>query len=111
VIGVDGVISRGTAERVREFGLRIALGAQSGDISRLVLRQGFVAAAVGVLLGLLSAALLRRFMSNMLFAVEPLDLATFATVGGTMLATAAFACWLPARRATRVDPLISLRAG
>ena len=111
MIGVYGVISQSTAERVREFGLRIALGAQPGDIMRMVLRQGIVAAAAGVLLGLLGAALLTKLIANMLVAVEPLDLPTFAAVSATMLVTAAIACWLPARRATRVDPLISLRAG
>lgn len=109
MIGVYGVISQGTAERIREFGLRIALGAQPGDIVRLVVGQGIVAAAIGILLGLLGAMALTRLIANMLFAVDPLDAVTFAAVSGVMLTTALAACWLPAWRATRVDPLVSLR--
>lgn len=75
----------------------------------MVLRHGIVAAGVGIVLGLLGATLLTRLMANMLCAVEPLDAVKFVAVSAAMVATALIACWLPARRATRVDPLVSLR--
>jgi putative ABC transport system permease protein len=111
VIGVYGVISHATTERVREFGLRIALGAQSGDIIRMVMRQGVAAASAGVVIGMLGSAALTRLLANMLFSVRPLDMLTFGSVALLMFATALAATYLPARRATRVDPLISPRAG
>jgi putative ABC transport system permease protein len=111
VIGVYGVISHATTERVREFGLRIALGAQSGDIIRMVMRQGVLAAGAGVVIGMLGSAALTRLLANMLFSVRPLDVVTFGSVAVLMFGTALAATYVPARKATRVDPLISLRAG
>jgi predicted permease len=110
-IGVYGVISQGITERVREFGVRIALGAQPRDIIRRVMRQGLGAASLGVAIGVLGAVMLTRLLSSMLFAVTPLDLVTFSCVGAFMLGTALAACYIPARRATRVDPLVALRVG
>jgi putative ABC transport system permease protein len=110
IVGVYGVMSNGTAERAREMGVRIALGAQPGDIIRMVLKQGLAAAAAGVAAGMVGAAGMTSSLRDMLFAVTPLDPATFLGVAGVMLATAAIACFIPARRATTVDPLTTLRA-
>jgi putative ABC transport system permease protein len=110
IIGVYGVISHATTERSREFGVRIALGAQPGDIMRMVMGQGIAAAGAGVVVGMLGSAVLTRLLANMLFAVQPLDAVTFGSVAALMLGTALAATYVPARKATRVDPLISLRA-
>jgi putative ABC transport system permease protein len=111
VIGVYGVMSNGTSERAREVGVRIALGAQRGDIIRMVLVQGLAATVVGIGVGVLGAMTLTSLLRDMLFSVTPLDPITFAGVAGLVLATAALACYLPARRATTVDPVSTLRAG
>ena len=111
MIGVYGVMSQGTAERNRELGVRIALGAQTGDIMRLVMLEGLASAAIGTALGLVGAAALSRSLATMLFETTPLDPMTFVFVAGTMIVTAAAACYAPARKATRVDPLVALRAG
>jgi putative ABC transport system permease protein len=111
MVGVYGVISHGTAERAREFGVRIAIGAQPWDIVRMVMRQGLASAALGIVVGLLGASASTHFMRGMLYSVTPFDVATFVVVSGLMLATAMLACYVPARRATRVDPLVVLREG
>jgi ABC-type antimicrobial peptide transport system permease subunit len=111
VIGVYGVMSNGTSERAREVGVRIALGAQRGDIIRMILVQGLGAAVVGIAVGILGAMTLTSLLRDMLFSVTPFDPITFAGVAGLMLATATLACYLPARRATTVDPVSALRAG
>jgi putative ABC transport system permease protein len=110
VIGVYGVMSNGTAERAREVGVRIALGAQRGDIIRMVLAQGLGAAGLGVAIGIAGAALLTGLLRDMLFSVTPFDPLTFGGVATLVLTTAAAACYLPARRATTVDPVSALRA-
>ena len=110
VIGVYSVINQATAERVREFGVRTALGAQRRDIVRMVMRQGFVSAATGVAFGILGAAALTSLLRGMLFEVVPLDALTFSMVASLMLGTSMLACYVPAYRATGVDPLIALRA-
>jgi ABC-type antimicrobial peptide transport system permease subunit len=88
----------------------MALGARSGDILRMVLRQGMMPAIAGVLIGLGSAALLTRLLSSLLFETPPTDAATFAATAASLLAAALLACVMPARRATRVDPSLALRA-
>jgi putative ABC transport system permease protein len=110
VIGVYSVINQATTERVREFGVRTALGAQRRDIVRMVMRQGFVSAGTGVGLGIAGAAALTTLLRGMLFEVVPLDALTFSMVAALMLGTSMLACYVPARRATGVDPLIALRA-
>ena len=110
VIGVYSVINQATAERVREFGVRTALGAQRRDIVRMVMRQGFVSAGTGVALGIAGAAALTTLLRGMLFEVVPLDALTFSMVAALMLGTSMLACYVPAHRATGVDPLIALRA-
>ena len=109
VIGVYGVVSHNTAERWREFGVRIALGARGGDILRLVIVRGARSALIGVAVGVIAAAGLTNLLRGMLFAITSLDWVTFVGVSVLMLVTALVACWVPALRATRVDPVAALR--
>jgi putative ABC transport system permease protein len=110
VIGVYGVISNGAAERAREIGVRIALGAQRTDILRLVIAQGVAPALAGVTVGVAGAFAFARVLQGMLYHVTPADPVTYAGVTLVMLSTAIAACYVPARRATRADPVASLRA-
>jgi putative ABC transport system permease protein len=110
VVGVYGVISQGVAERRREFGVRIALGAQSGEVVRIAMVQGMGAAVAGIALGVVGAASISSLLRGMLFSVVPLDAPTYLAVGTLMFGTAALACYVPARRATRINPLHALRA-
>jgi predicted permease len=110
VIGMYGAISYGVSQRTREIGVRIALGAQSGQVQRMFLRQGLVLTAIGVVIGLGVAFALTRGMSSLLFQVSPLDPLTFAGVSAVLILAAALASYLPSRRATRIDPIDSLRA-
>ena len=108
-VGIYGVMSLSVTGRTQEFGIRLALGAQRGDVSRLVLRQGMWIVAPGAALGLLGALAVTRFLQSLLFEVSPADPATFAAVVAVLGGAAFAACWLPARRATRVDPIFALR--
>lgn len=108
-IGMYGVISYSVAQRTREIGVRVALGAARGDISRMVLRQGALLASLGIAIGLLTAFAVTRLMASFLYGVRPADPLTFTSVSLLLIAVALFACFLPARRATRVDPLVALR--
>ena len=108
-IGTYGVMSVAANQRVREIGIRMALGAQRGDIERLMVRPGFALAAAGVAAGLVSAAFLTRLMNGVLFAVASTDAVTYASVSMLLIVVALAACYLPARRATRQDPLSALR--
>jgi predicted permease len=110
VIGMYGAISYGVSQRTREIGVRIALGAQSGQVQRMFLRQGLVLTAIGVVIGLGVAVALTRGMSSLLFQVSPLDPLTYAGVSAVLILAAALATYLPSRRATRIDPIDSLRA-
>jgi len=109
VIGVYGVMAYSVAQRTQEVGIRMALGAQAGSIQALVLRQGAKLAAAGAAIGLLLALAVTRTLSAFLVGVSPFDAVTFAAVTLAILAAALAASWVPARRATRVDPLIALR--
>jgi putative ABC transport system permease protein len=108
-IGVFGVMSYTVAQRTRELGIRIALGANTSNILRLVLGQGIVLTTLGSALGLAAALIGARWLGGLLFGVNALDLTTFAVVALLLAAAALLACWIPARRATKVDPMVALR--
>jgi ABC-type antimicrobial peptide transport system permease subunit len=108
-IGIYGVLSYSVGRRTREVGVRLALGATRGDVIRLVFRQGLGLTALGLAAGLAGALLLTRYLSSLLFEVSRWDVATYAAVAFLLLAVAVLACWIPARRAMRVDPVVALR--
>jgi putative ABC transport system permease protein len=108
-IGIYGVLAFGVAQRVREFGIRQALGADQRSILRLVLTQGLRTAGIGIVVGLAGAIGLTRFLQSMLFGVGAYDMPVFAGVTLLLLCVAILACYVPARRATGVDPMIALR--
>jgi putative ABC transport system permease protein len=110
VVGIVGVVSYVAAQRTREIGVRMALGAQRREILALVVGQGMRPIAVGIGAGVVAAVGVTRFMTKLLFQVAPLDLMTFALVTLILTGVAFLACWIPARRATQVDPVTSLRA-
>jgi putative ABC transport system permease protein len=109
-IGVLGVLAFTVSQRTREFGVRLALGARRGQVLAMVLREGAVLAVVALLVGVLSAGALSRFLVDLLFGVTATDLPTYAVVGATLAVVAVLAAYVPARRATRVDPMESLRS-
>lgn len=108
-IGIYGVLAFGVAQRVRELGIRQALGADRGSIMTLVLRQGLLTAGAGIILGLVASLALSRFMESQLFGVGQRDPMVFVGVTVLLFLVAAAACYIPARRATRVDPMVALR--
>jgi len=109
VVGLYGVLAYSVARRQREIGVRTALGAQPSDVLMLVLGQGMRLTALGILLGIVAALWATRWLSSLLFEITPLDPATFSAVSLLLLAVALAACWIPARRALRIDPIQALR--
>jgi putative ABC transport system permease protein len=108
-IGLYGVLAYMVSRRTQEIGVRMALGAQAANVLRMVLREGVLAAAAGLGLGLAGALILARLMSTLLFGVKADDPITFSAVGLMMAAVAVLASYVPARRASRVDPMAALR--
>jgi predicted permease len=109
IIGIYGVISYTVSQRKREIGIRLALGAQSGDVVSMVLRQGAKLALLGVCIGVAAAFALARLMTSLLFGVSAHDPLTFAAVAALLILVALLACYIPARRAMKVDPIVALR--
>ena len=108
-IGLYGVMAYSVIQRTQEIGIRIALGAQAGNVLQMVLRQGLKLTALGLALGLAAAYALTRYMQSLLFGVKPTDLVTFVAIALLLIVVAVAACWIPARRATKVDPMVALR--
>jgi putative ABC transport system permease protein len=108
-IGIYGVLAYSVTERTQEIGIRMALGAQRRNVLALVLRKGAILTAMGIALGLSGAAVATRLLQNMLFGVTPLDAATFVAVASMFSLVATLASYVPARRATKVDPMVALR--
>jgi hypothetical protein len=110
IVGIFGVITYIATQRTREIGIRMALGAQIGDVRQMFLRHGLLLTASGIALGIGFALMLSRVLSALLFGVGPMDPVTYAAVSGALAAVAFLATYLPARRASRVDPVVALRS-
>jgi putative ABC transport system permease protein len=109
-VGLSGVIAYAVSERTREIGIRMALGADRGDVLSLVVGKGLAMAAAGVLIGLPVAFGLSRYLASALYGIAPSDPVTYLLIPVVLLTAALFAAYVPARRATRVDPVVALRA-
>ena len=109
-VGIYGVISYSVTQRTQEIGIRMALGARRGDVLRMVVGQAMVLTVAGIVVGAAGALALTRLMTKLLFDVTPDDPLTFAAVAALLGGVAALASYLPGRRATRVDPVVALRA-
>jgi putative ABC transport system permease protein len=109
-LGLYGVIAHAVTERTHEIGVRMALGAEARHVLGLMIRQGLTTTAIGVAIGVAGAVALSRWIQDLLFGVTATDPATFAAVVATLMAVALVACYVPAWRATRVDPTMALRS-
>lgn len=109
MVGIYGVMSYTVAQRTHEIGIRVAIGAQSRDVFGMVIRQGMMLAVIGIVLGLVGAFALTRLMTSMLFGVEPTDTTTFVGIAVLLSVVALAACYIPGRRAAKVNPLVALR--
>jgi putative ABC transport system permease protein len=108
-VGIYGLLSYAVAQRTQEMGIRMALGARMVDVMTLILKQGFGLVVIGEVIGLFGAFAFTRLLRTMLFGVTATDTLTFVAVSLVLTAVAMLACYIPARRATKVDPLIALR--
>jgi predicted permease len=108
-VGIYGVMAYSVSQRTHEIGIRVALGAQRFDVLRLIIRQGMTPALIGIVLGVIGSATLTRLIKGLLFGVRAIDPLTFVLIALLLTIIALLACWIPARRATRVSPLIALR--
>jgi putative ABC transport system permease protein len=108
-IGIYGVMAYTFSQRTHEIGVRVALGAQRSDILRMALGEGMLLVGIGLGVGLIGAAIVTRFLRSMLYSVTATDPLTFASIALLLAAVALFACFIPAQRATQVDPLVALR--
>jgi putative ABC transport system permease protein len=108
-VGLYGVVAYSVSQRTQEIGLRMAIGAQRGDVLRLVVGGGMKLVLAGLAIGLAGALALSRIVATMLFEVTPFDPPSYATTSALLLVVAALACYIPARRAMRVDPIVALR--
>jgi putative ABC transport system permease protein len=109
IVGVFGVMNYAVTQRTQEIGIRMALGAQPGQVRALILKQGLVLSGAGLVIGLGSCLLVTHWLASMLFSVSPKDPVILAAVALVLAAVALLTCYIPARRATKVDPIIALK--
>jgi len=109
VVGIYGVVAHGVTQRTREIGIRMALGAQQANVLSLVIRQGMKPALIGLTIGIAGAFALMRLLASQFYEVRATDPTTFAVVGCSLLLMALIACYIPARRAVKIDPMVALR--
>jgi ABC-type antimicrobial peptide transport system permease subunit len=108
-VGLYGVMSYSVSRRTREIGIRLALGAQTGSVQGLIVRQGMLLTAIAVVVGLATALAVAKFSSALLYGIRPHDVVTFTAVPLFLAGVALVACWIPSRRASKVDPMTALR--
>ena len=109
-VGIYGVMAHAVSQRTHEIGIRLAMGAQAWQVRRMVLKQGLALTAVGAAAGLIAATVLTRLMAALLYEVSPTDPLTFLVLPGVLVGVALLACWLPARRAAALAPMVALRS-